>query len=170
MPWSSFARLASLSVHVEFLGPAFWSVPRRDSVRWCILPSAPLFLSEASRLVGLQELKVDYRFKDTFYEGPWLNQTLRELYGECLNPTFARERGGFPALELFSTSITMSRTPDLIGKAGLIANVMSQLSSIFGPGGRVEMDSWKTVVRGELYPQHEWDGYESYANCNDSFG
>lgn len=171
VPWSSFDQLSTLNLCVETSGPQFWESSWRRDIHWCDPPTAPHFLSEASRLVRLRELNVAYRFKDVFSDEGWLEQGLRDLYGECLNPTFG-ESSGFRALEFFSTSIILTITPELsargIDKVGLLAQVEDHLSSVFGRGGRVEMDGWKTDVEGELYVKPD-PNYVDFSDCTSAF-
>jgi len=108
-------------------------------------------------------LKIIYHFPVAFVEEPWLDQTIREIYGECLNPTF-EQRGGFPVLETFSTSVNIGATPEVlrkIGKGGLLARLIGSLPSVFGPGGRVEVDGWKVAVDGELFVDDNYTFYNT---------
>ena len=132
--------------------------------RWFLRSSPPLFLSEPSHLERLRDLSIRYNFPEAFAKEAWLDQALLEFYGECLNPTF-EQRSGFPALETFSTSINIDATPRLsqrIDKVGLLARTMGNLPSVFGPGGRAEVDGWKVAVDGEIYVDKEFGDDDEY--------
>jgi len=131
LPWSSFALLATFKFELKF-NPRSVQNPPPLTTRWFDLPT-PLLLSEASRLVRLREVTINYRFLTPFRTEAWLERTLGELYGECINPSFG-ERGAFPALEWFSTSITINGTePEILEKRGILDRVRDHLPSIFYP-------------------------------------
>jgi len=149
MPWTSFSRLGALSLTVDFAIPSY---QRTTPTSWFTSPSIPQIFSGASHLVQLRSLAVTYHFLTPFVDEPWIDQTMRELCGQCLDPTF-KVREAFPALKSFSTSISMVISSVIsyrLDKAGLSARTIAHLPSVFGPGGRVEVDGWKAVVDGDL--------------------
>ena len=151
VPWSSLSRLTSLSLAIIFHGPYDWT-EHPDS--WFNLHSVPHILSGAASHLGqLRTLEIMYIFSTmTFLAEEWVERSLRELLGECLDPSF-EQRSAFSSLESFSTSVYMMGSPRLLrnmDRAGFLARTMEHLPSIFGPGGRAEVDGWKAFVNGDL--------------------
>ena len=108
-------------------------------------PNASLFLSGPSRLRTLESLQLGYDFFMHFGSEAQVDQALRELFRDSLETNF-RCREAFPSLGKFDLCVHMTVAPKLSGSEVVKMEIEKCLPSIFGRGGRCEVDGWAASV------------------------
>ena len=106
---------------------------------------ADLFLSGPSRSRTLESLKLEYLFAVNFNSEARVDQTLRELFRASLEPNF-RHGHTFSSLKIFDLCVSMTVDPPVSGPEAVKTEIEKCLPSIFGPGGRCEVDGWAASV------------------------
>jgi len=121
----------------------------------CAIPSwignsaNPLFLSGPSRSKLLKSLHLKYDFVVFFKSEAAIDQALQDLVHGCLDPTF-RHGDSFPSLRNFHFCVRMTDTCAAVKggmqKEALTMRVIERLPSVFGAGGRCDVDGWAAHV------------------------
>ena len=157
-PWSSAQGISCLKLYFDFSVDEDAPTP---PVQPADISSQSLLLVGPSTLPLLQKLHLTYFIPELIDNNARLHKVLQELFGGCLDPTFGKT-GSFPGLKGFTIEIEMSGTNAVadVDDSVLAKRVMQQLPSVFGPEGRMEVDSWDAGVVG-LWNRAEGsdDGY-----------
>ena len=153
-PWSSLSALKRLKINLMLteINPPIGAEGNVINTPWIDQASKTrLFLSGPSRLKTLKKVELKYRLVTVFKSDRRVDQTLRELFHDALDPSFRRSRGdAFPSLENFDLCVDVTVSPELSGggmtKEAVKLGTEKCLPSIFGPGGRCEVDGWAARV------------------------
>jgi len=155
-PWSSLSALKRLKINLrltEINPPIGAEGNTANTPPWIAEASKTrLFLSGPSRLKTLKKVELKYRLVTVFKSEARVDQTLRELFHDALDPSFRRRSGGdtFPSLKNFDLCVKVTVSPELSGggkvKEAVKMGTEKCLPSIFGPGGRCEVDGWAARV------------------------
>jgi len=155
-PWLSLSALKRLKVSLTLTGinpPNFGAEGNVANTPWIDRTcKSQLFLFGPSRLKTLKKVELKYRLVMVFRSDAQVDQTLRELFHDSLDLNFRPRSGGdtFPSLENFDLCVDMTASPELSGggmvKEAVKLSTEKCLPSIFGPGGRCEVDGWAARV------------------------
>jgi len=158
-PWSSLSVLKKLTVVLVFAeSPPSTRAPQADVNHypgWISCSKSPLYLYGPSRLKFLETLVLKYYFGFRFKTEARVGQTLQELVHDCLDPTF-RRGDAFPSLRRFGLGVDTAATSlEVLGDRASIEwlkmDLLERLPSIFGAGGRCEVDGWVARIGAVLH-------------------
>lgn len=144
-PWLSLSALKRLKL--DFLLAERRIPSTLPQIGWVSNSSHSLFLSGPSRLKHLESLDLNYRFLMPFRASEYVYQTLKEIGHDSLEPNFRRrDSDTFSSLKNLSLHFRMSGVAEVLkDEVGMTRQVLGtrvvdHLPSVFGAGGRCEVD------------------------------